>query len=218
MMDETWQRALNWLDLADWRKHMAALFRARDAAVIAGEDAQSVWERWRVGRDALFAQHPQSPLSDITRQTFTQLPYYPYDPAWHVEGALEPLDDDTQSFDGVAPTGMQFRRAARLHFTLAGEATSLMVYWIDVYGGSLFLPFSDESNKEASYIGGRYLIDTAKGSDFIYPDAGGRRVIVDLNYAYNPSCAYDDRWFCPLAPRENKLKLAIHAGEQSFHP
>ena len=95
----------------------------------------------------------------------------------------------------------------------------LMVYWIDVYGGGLFLPFRDASGAEASYGGGRYLLDTIKGSDLFYPNADDvQQVIVDFNYAYNPSCAYDERWFCPLAPRENHLKIAICAGEQRFHP
>ncbi len=120
-----------------------------------------------------------------------------------------------------------FRRAARLTFTVAGQPAALLVYWIDVYGGGLFLPFRDETSGGETYGGGRYLFDTVKGSDFLRLDdrqndgqndtagmgyAGGR-VLLDFNYAYNPSCAYDARWGCPLAPAENRLPQPIRAGE-----
>ena len=113
-----------------------------------------------------------------------------------------------------------------LRFTLEGTPLELTVYWIDVYGGGLFLPFRDATCPGESYGGGRYLFDTVKGSDFLRVDnaeagasfgyAGGR-VIIDFNYAYNPSCAYDARWVCPLAPKENRLAVAIRAGERKFH-
>ena len=91
--------------------------------------------------------------------------------------------------------------------------------------GGLFLPFRDATCPEESYGGGRYLFDTVKGSTFMtidgpeslawgYPVA---RIILDFNYAYNPSCAYDDRWVCPLAPKANHLPISIRAGERKFH-
>jgi uncharacterized protein (DUF1684 family) len=126
---------------------------------------------------------------------------------------------------------MTFRRAARLRFAMEGVALELAVYWIDVYGGGLFLPFRDATCPEESYGGGRYLFDTVKGSDFLRldmsdaalgaghqaPGYAGGRVIIDFNYAYNPSCAYDERWVCPLAPNENRLPVPIRAGERKFH-
>lgn len=87
----------------------------------------------------------------------------------------------------------------------------LELYWIDVYGGGVFLPFRDATSGSSSYAAGRYLLDTVKGADL----GGSRdRLIVDFNYAYHPSCAYDPRWLCPLAPRANWLPIAIEAGER----
>jgi uncharacterized protein (DUF1684 family) len=218
MMAEAWQRTPTWIDLYDWRQRVAALFAARDAALRAGAAPEAVWQAWRAARDDLFAHHPQSPLSDATRQNFTALPYFPYAPAWRIQGHMEPLTDDAETFDGVAPTGMRFRRAARLHLALTGNPLDLMVYWIDVYGGGLFIPFRDATGTDATYGGGRYLLDTVKGSDLFRPGSDPLDVIVDFNYAYNPSCAYDERWLCPLAPNENWLALPIRAGELRFHP
>ena len=159
------------------------------------------------------AHHPQSPLSDSARLSFKGLPYFPYDAEWRIEAELEPILDEPLVFGVTAPPGTPFRKAARLNFGPGALPASLIVYWIDVYGGSLFLPFRDASGDDSTYEGGRYLIDTAKGSDFYYLEGAKDRVVVDFNYAYNPSCAYDDRWSCPLAPRENYLAMAIRAGE-----
>ena len=89
----------------------------------------------------------------------------------------------------------------------------LNLYWIEGYGGGLFLPFRDATNGRVSYGGGRYLYDTIKGADL---GAGSESVLLDFNFAYNPSCAYNDRWVCPLSPPENWLPQAIRAGEKSF--
>ncbi len=107
-------------------------------------------------------------------------------------------------------------RVATLHFTLQGQRAELTLFWIDVYGGGLFLPFRDATAPHETYGGGRYLFDTVKGSDFLWApgDANRGRIVLDFNYAYNPSCAYDHRWACPLAPRENWLPFPIEAGER----
>jgi uncharacterized protein (DUF1684 family) len=86
------------------------------------------------------------------------------------------------------------------------------------YGGGLFLPFKDLTSGHESYGGGRYLFDTVKNTDGLSLEmtAGSSEVIIDFNYAYNPSCAYDDRWSCPLAPHENWLKIPVRAGEQRY--
>jgi uncharacterized protein len=217
-MEQLWQRIPTWLDLYDWRNRVAAMYAARDAALSAGGDPQSVWETWRVARDDLFAHHPQSPLSDVTLQSFTRLRYFPYNPSWRVMAQVEPLADDIESFDGVTPAGMRFRHAAQLHFTLAGAPAALTLYWIDVYGGGLFLPFRDASGADESYGGGRYLCDTVKGSTLWSPDDMRQTMVLDFNFAYNPSCAYDERWLCPLAPTENRVAAPIRAGELRFHP
>jgi uncharacterized protein (DUF1684 family) len=89
---------------------------------------------------------------------------------------------------------------------------SLAVYWLEGYGGGLFLPFRDALAGRETYGGGRYLLDTVKGADLGTGDDG--RLVLDFNYAYNPSCAYDPRWSCPLAPSENRMRIAVEAGER----
>ena len=221
-----------WLDLYDYRRRMADLYRDRDAAERAGQDAAAVWRHFCAQKDALFAQHPQSPLDPAARRGFTGLPYFPYNPALRFVATLEPATAaEVPAVEASGPHTMTFRRAAVIRFTLDATPLELAVYWIDVYGGSLFLPFRDRTGPDESYGGGRYLFDTAKGSDFQQADGAdagasgaaaafgypGGRIILDFNYAYNPSCAYDPRWVCPLAPPENRLPVAIRAGEQRFH-
>ena len=80
------------------------------------------------------------------------------------------------------------------------------------YAGGLFVPFGDATNGTATYAAGRYLLDTAKGADLgVTPDD---ELILDFNFAFQPSCAFDPRWACPLAPPEARLGIAIEAGER----
>ena len=88
---------------------------------------------------------------------------------------------------------------------------TLDVYWVAVYGGGVFLPFRDDTSGGEGYGGGRYLLDTVKGADL---GGSGGRLVVDFNYAYNPSCAYDPQWSCPLAPPANRLTVPIRTGER----
>lgn len=226
-----------WLDLYDYRQRVARLYASRAEALRAGEDAARVLERFRKSKDALFAHHPQSPFDARRRATFSGLRYFPYDPQWRVEArvVVARASADAQQVGSASGTlHAPLRRAASVHFTLEGQLQTLPIYWIDVYGGGLFLPFRDASCPEESYGGGRYLVDTVKGSDFVRLDDDGTilkpsseadatllpayqwRVQLDFNYAYNPSCAYDSRWVCPLAPRDNWLDIAIHAGERRY--
>ncbi len=217
-----------WLDLYDYRRRVAALGRQRARALRAGMDAAAVWQRFCAQKDALYARHPQSPLPAGQRAGFGGLRYFPYDPALCCDAQLiaEPATPAESSVPAPA-YAVPLQRAARLAFTLAGRPQELIVYWIDVYGGGLFLPFRDATSGRETYGGGRYLFDTVKGSDLLPVPAdgslladdfgvSGSRVRLDFNYAYNPSCAYDARWACPLAPPENRLTLPIRAGEQHF--
>ena len=85
------------------------------------------------------------------------------------------------------------------------------VWWLEQYGGGLFLPLRDSTAGDETYGGGRYCLDTAKGSDL-----GGRdgSLIVDFNFLYHPSCRYDPQWVCPLAPAGNTIDLPLRAGEK----
>ncbi|WP_216843568.1 DUF1684 domain-containing protein [Phytoactinopolyspora alkaliphila] len=163
---------------------------------------------WIRERDTLFARHPASPIPPADRAVFTGLRYAPYDPALRFEVRVDPdvaplRIDVTTGTDGVVP----FDRIGRVRLPLG----DLDVWWLGSYGGGLFLPLRDGSSGRRSYGGGRYVIDTVKGADL-----GGdprRDLVVDLNFAYNPSCAYDPAWACPLAPPGNRLDTELHAGE-----
>jgi uncharacterized protein (DUF1684 family) len=219
--------AATWLNLYDWRDRVARMYRERNSALQAGEAADAVLERFRAQKNDLFTAHPQSPFGPEDRVTFTGLKYFAYDPALRVEAELEPVKDEALiETPSSGPAVMRFPRAARVSFSIAGEPALLYVYWIDVYGGGLFLPFRDATNSDETYGAGRYLFDTVKGSDFERmasdDDAarmgyGGGPILLDFNYSYNPSCAYNARWVCPLAPRENVLAMSIRVGERNYH-
>ena len=118
-----------------------------------------------------------------------------------------------------ADESMMMTTIGQVHFIVEDEPAALSLYWLDVYGGGIFLPFKDATCPRESYGGGRYLFDTLKGSMFL-PVPGAeyeRHILLDFNYAYNPSCAYNDRWMCPLAPIENRLNVPIRAGELKYH-
>ena len=199
------------LDLADWRRRVGDLYR------LSGPDTL---RRFRQGRDELFRNHPQSPLALQARQRFNGLRYFDPDPAAKIRCRLEPADPgdpleiDTGGEDGV----ISFRRTGRLAFAFNGRPCTLTVFSLVGYGGGLFLPFRDSTSGTETYGGGRYLFDTVKNTDGLSLEltAGSPDVTIDFNYAYNPSCAYDARWACPLAPRENWLPVPVRAGEKVF--
>lgn len=228
-MSNTHSPKPTWLDLYDWRRQVAGLYREREEAILRGDDPEAVLARFRAGKDALFAGHPQSPIPAGDRPRFAGLRYFPYNPAMRVDAHMVPGENPREGPPTAGATeAMPLRRAATVSFTIGGTQLQLPVYWIDVYGGSLFLPFRDRTAPGETYGGGRYLFDTAKGSDFLRLDRNGRPatrtgegysggpVVLDFNYAYNPSCAYDPNWVCPLAPLENHLPVAISAGERKY--
>jgi len=106
--------------------------------------------------------------------------------------------------DGVVP----FERIGVVELAGIGR---LDVWWLDSYGGGVFLPLRDGTAGSTTYGAGRYLLDTVKGVDLGGDDG---RLVVDLNFAYHPSCTYDPRWSCPLAPEGNRVSTRVAAGEQ----
>jgi uncharacterized protein (DUF1684 family) len=209
----------DYLDLYEYRIRVAEMYRTRRQATLAGEDAAAVLQRFRETRDELFAKHPQSALDQEQKQKFQGLRYFPYNPAMYVEADIDTDVEPLQlSVAMNAEEAMTMTTVGRLHFTLEGVRVALSLYWLNIYGGGLFLPFRDTTCPGESYGGGRYLFDTIKGSDFLpVPGAvGNEHILLDFNYAYNPSCAYNDKWVCPLAPIENRLKVPIPAGEKKF--
>ncbi len=199
---------MNELDLLDWRRRVFALY----ADVRASSDPEDAWGHWRRVRDELFATHPQSALPFDRRAGFAGLDYFAYDPALRVLADVESAPDEARGIAGSAGSAIVFRRFARARFELAGEEQALELYWLEGYGGGVFLPFGDATSGGETYGGGRYLLDTVKGSDL--GEAPDGRLILDFNFAYNPSCSYDPRWACPLTPAANRLAFRVCAGEK----
>ena len=108
---------------------------------------------------------------------------------------------------------LSFSRLGEVRLPLPGGARTLALYWMAGYAGGIFLPFRDTTNGSATYGAGRYLLDTAKGAD-LGGDVAAGRLILDFNFAFHPSCAFDPRWSCPLAPPDNRLDIAVEVGER----
>ncbi|MFN2540196.1 MAG: DUF1684 domain-containing protein [Mycobacteriales bacterium] len=182
------------LDLLAWRRTVHELYgevRALDPA------AGHAW--WRRGRDELFRTSSQSPLAADDPRRTTGLPVPPYDPAWRVEVPLEPAAPERRALEGIVMERIGLLRT---------PWGTLDAWWLAEYSGGLFVPVKDRTAGTTSYGAGRYLLDTAKGADL------GGSVVLDLNFLYHPSCAYDPIWSCPLAPAGNVLDVAVPVGEQ----
>jgi len=228
------------LDLADWRRRVSDLYA--EVRVEAARDPERAWQHWRETREALFRTHPQSPVPAAGRASF-RAAHWAYDPRVRFEatvaedaagasgdqGVPDPAADGTAmaspAFGGAAFGGLtlslpistggeeSFTRIGRVEVPFAGGPRSLGVYWMAGYAGGLFLPFRDGTNGAETYGAGRYLLDTAKSAD-LGPGAAPGSLVLDFNFAYHPSCAFDPIWSCPLAPPENRLDLRIEAGER----
>jgi uncharacterized protein (DUF1684 family) len=198
------------LDLVDWRRRVGDLYR------ISGPDANV---RFRQQRDELFRSHPQSPIEPDERASYKGLRYFPYEAAYRVQAWFEPADGSELVIDTGGEDGaVRYRRAGRLVFELGGSPCRLTVLSLVQYAGGLFVPFRDTTSGRETYGGGRYLFDTAKDTDGLVLEItpGSSDVVIDLNYAYNASCAYSPRWACPLAPPENYLTVPVRAGELTY--
>ena len=202
---------MNELDLLDWKRRVFELY----AEVRAWPHPEEAWHRWREGRDELFARHRQSALMESERSRFNGLPYFEYDDRYRV--LADVVLADPQAYD-IATSGedggsYRFTRFGKARFALVGQTLELELYWLEGYGGGAFLPFRDSTSGKSTYGAGRYLLDTVKGADL---GMEGDRLVLDFNFAYNPSCSYDPRWVCPLTPPTNRLSLEVAGGER--HP
>lgn len=198
------------LDLADWRRRVAALY----AELRADARADAIrLVSFRSRKDRLFGEHPASPVPPSARRDFRGLAYWRHEPSLAFRARLE-RDPATPSLDlsrSGAGDAMRFSRIGWVRFTVEGTPCRLAVYWLDEYAGGIFIPFRDATNGRETYGGGRYLWDSAKGADLGSHDG---QLVIDFNYAYQPSCVYDPRWSCPLSPEENRLAVPIAAGER----
>lgn len=196
------------LDLLDWRRRVLALY----AEVRAAPNPRVGWDRWRTVRGELIATHPQSPIRDpAARAAFPGPAYFDYDPRVRVLADADPDEPERRVIEGSADGRFEMVRFGVARFELHGEAQRLALYWIEGYGGGVFLSFRDATSGRDTYGAGRYLLDTAKGADL---GSEGGRLVLDFNFAYQPSCSYDPAWACPLAPPENRLAVAVAAGER----
>jgi uncharacterized protein (DUF1684 family) len=198
------------LEVADWRRRVFALY----AEVRASTDVPAAHDLWRRTRDDLFSTHPSTPLLPEDRAGFAGLPVQPYDPAWRFElqlASAEPshLDVETGT-DGLVP----FDRLGVVEVPGVGP---LDVWRLASYAGGIFLPVKDALHGKhgGTYGGGRYLLDTIKGAD-LGPGRAPESIVLDFNFAYNPSCAYDPAWACPLAQPGNTTNAPIPVGELYF--
>lgn len=196
------------VELLSWRRAVAELYA--EVRALLPRDAPAAHHRWVEGRDALFRAHPQSPIPAHLRARYAGIPTWPYDPELRCTAPLEPIDDPEPWPVGTSGGGaIVFRRVGRVRL----DVGDLDAFWLDAYGGGLFVPFRDATAGAETYGGGRYLLDTAKGAD-LGADGSGR-LVLDLNFAYHPSCFHDPAWSCPLAPPGNRLDTAVRAGERA---
>jgi hypothetical protein len=229
--------AIDELSLADWRRRVAALYV--EVRRLVRSDSDAALALWRAEREKLYRDHPQSPVPGDARPGF-RATHFPVDPALRFEVQVEP--DATAELGATAAASakaapspgpfpsvqfaapalqlpvsgggqMAFRRIGFVSVPFPAGTRRLGLFWMEGYAGGLFLPFRDATNGRETYGAGRYLLDGAKSADLGGdPDRG--TLLLDFNFAYQPSCAFDPRWPCPLAPPENWLDIAIRAGER----
>lgn len=193
----------SFIELADYRRRVTEMYDD----VRRNIDAENARANWVAARDDLFRTHPQTPIEDVS--SFAGLEYFPYDPGWRLTAPLQ----EAPALELLIPhssTGeTRFLRIGTVTLPIESQPT-LDVFWLDAYGGGMFVPFGDATNGNDTYGGGRYILDTVKGADL---GADTDQVILDFNFAYHPSCTYSPRWSCPLAPPGNRLTMPVRAGE-----
>jgi uncharacterized protein len=170
------------------------------------ESVMNELQRFRAGKDRFFAEDPDSPLTPAQKHDFKGLYYFPENRALRLELAVEEFPKKaTVKMQTTTGSTQTYTRLGRIRFSIEGQEATLTVF---VSPDGYFLPFADSLAGTETYGAGRYLE--------LEPAAQGR-LLVDFNYAYNPYCAYNETWSCPITPAENRLKVPIRAGEKLFH-
>jgi len=161
---------------------------------------------FRAEKDDFYKNHFQSPLTREQRKDFKGLNYFPENNDLQLEVQVELLHDQSPMLMQTSTGGVQeYMRFGKFKFDVDGQSAELTIYQSE---HGFFLPFVDSLAGKETYPAGRYL-DLE-----ILP---GNRFIVDFNVAYNPLCAYNEMWSCPITPAENRLKVPIRAGEKLFY-
>jgi uncharacterized protein (DUF1684 family) len=163
-------------------------------------------ESFRAEKDEFFARHPQSPLTREQRLNFRGLNYFPENKALSLEVAVEEFPVKEEVEMQTSTGGVQiYQKYGKFKFAVDGVEAVLTLYRSE---HGFFLPFVDSLAGSETYPAGRYLEPEPLPGNYF---------LVDFNLAYNPYCAYNEMWSCPIAPAENRLKAAIRAGEKLFH-
>jgi uncharacterized protein len=166
-------------------------------------------DQFRAQKDDFFLHDWQSPLEADQRKGFTGLKYYPENSALRFTFPIEPhVDQAIVTMQTSTGSAREYVKYGQFSFEVNGEVATLQVYQ-DPAADYFFLPFVDATAPEETYGAGRYL-DVEQNADGTFT--------IDFNYAYNPYCAYNDKWSCPIPPKENRLKVRIEAGEKNFKP
>jgi hypothetical protein len=228
------EEALRLLLLADWRRRVSELYA--EVRELAALDPKSAWDHWRRTRLKLYREHPSSPVKPGEREAFAEK-HFDWDPGLRFECRVVAGNGEVESPKKAKPEGLaalaglgglgggplalpvstgeavKFERVGWIELPLPAGVRRLALFWLPEYSGGFFLPFRDTTNGAETYGGGRYLLDTAKGAD-LGGDPERGTVVIDLNFAYHPSCAFDPIWSCPLSPLENRLDVPVAAGER----
>lgn len=161
---------------------------------------------FRKEKDEFFGRHPQSPLTPEQRRGFTGLHYFPENEDLRLEVKVEPLPDEKPMQMQTTTGDVQvYVRHGKFTFQVDGQTAELTIFRGD---HGYFLPFVDSLAGKETYPAGRYLEPE---------ELPGGHFFVDFNLAYNPYCAYNEMWSCPITPAENRLKVPVRAGEKIFH-
>jgi uncharacterized protein (DUF1684 family) len=162
-------------------------------------------EEFRAEKDEFFVGHPQSPLSPEQKKEFSGLNYFPENESLYLEVNVDLLNDPQPIQMQTTTGGIQaYLRHGRFKFNVDGQEAELTIYKGE---HGYFLPFVDSLAGEETYPAGRYLEPE---------ELPENRFLVDFNIAYNPYCAYNEMWSCPITPAENRVKVPIRAGERIF--
>ncbi len=172
-------------------------------------------EKERAQKDTEFRAKESSPLSAAEVSGFKHLSYYPYDLKYRVKARFE-LTNKTEVFKMKTTTDRlpEYRHYANVYFTIDGKEFKLEVFQnVELisrpgYENYLFLPYSDETSGRETYGGGRFIDLT---------NTHGEKIVIDFNKSYNPYCAYNHEYSCPLPPQQNDLSIKIEAGEKTYH-
>jgi uncharacterized protein len=163
---------------------------------------------WRTEKDAFLRYSNDSPVPAPERASFEPLPYYPVDEQYRVPAALRVAQGaDIITLGTSTGVPRRMRKVGTLAFTLKGEPLTLTAFadLDDTALRRLFVPFGDLTNGTDTYYGGRYL-DLDRTGSGVYD--------LDFNRAYNPFCVFDPAYECPVPPRENRMRVPVHAGEK----